>query len=304
MSTSSKLEALQRPFTEKQLVWRAGKTKPEKNIVQALPDYRAQTAQDRLDEVLGEQNWSHSFNEVIVGGALVAVRCRLSLFIDGQWVGKEEVAPLPVSELGADENLKGAYANSLKRAAVHWGVGRYLQGFSMWVAAHPSGKIVEAPGLPANMVPTGSVSAKASEQVVTEPSVQVPMETKAVVAVPPPAKAPVAAVEVILPTKVEAPLPQTVVSTGPTTEVAVPPEGTTSAEPVYMGNGELPSGLSEGETKMVGDLLKRLSLNMPTLVLKDYLTGKGANKLGTAAKAYVFAKIDEVEMSMKAAVAA
>jgi len=80
----------------------------------AYADNRA--IQKRLDDVLGPMNWRNEF-EKTEGGFL----CGLSIRIDGEWITKWD---------GADsshiEKLKGSISNSMKRAAVQFGIGRYL----------------------------------------------------------------------------------------------------------------------------------------------------------------------------------
>lgn len=280
MNNPSVLEALRSPFAEKQVNWRMGRTKPEKNIVQALPDYRAQVAQARLDEVLGEHQWSHGFTEVIVGSQIIAVRCKLSLFIEGQWVAKEDIAPLPVSTpdsgLTADELLKGAYANALKRAAVHWGVGRYLQGYSAWIPSHPSGALVGTPKLPVHMLPAGSIDSPDSTAVSGPVQGAAPVEVVAAVSEP---------VHVATPVKVVAAVSE------PVQVAALVPVG----GPVYLNNGELPEGISDKEKEMIADVLRKLNMNFATEMLRDYLKNKGSSKFCEAAKDYILAKVQEVE---------
>ena len=77
----------------------------------------ARHVMDRLDEVLGPANWEDSYRETPSGRVL----CKLSLNIDGQWISKEDGAGET-----SFEGEKGAISDALKRAAVKWGIGRYL----------------------------------------------------------------------------------------------------------------------------------------------------------------------------------
>ena len=72
--------------------------------------------QDLLDEVCGAGNWQSRF--VDVKGNLF---CEIGIKIDGEWVWK--------SDCGVESNIekeKGESSDSFKRAAVMWGVGRFL----------------------------------------------------------------------------------------------------------------------------------------------------------------------------------
>ena len=82
----------------------------------------ARQVQDRLDSVVGLGNWStHYF--VHPGGA---VECTLTLFgISKADVGYSNNPGDPSRE---DEPLKAAYSDAFKRAAVAWGIGRFLYG--------------------------------------------------------------------------------------------------------------------------------------------------------------------------------
>jgi hypothetical protein len=72
---------------------------------------------ERLDKVVGPANWTNEFREGPGGGVI----CKLSLCLNGVWISKED---------GADrtniEATKGGLSGSMKRAAVQWGIGRYL----------------------------------------------------------------------------------------------------------------------------------------------------------------------------------
>lgn len=76
----------------------------------------ARDVMDILDEVVGPENWKDSFREI--GGKMY---CTLSLRIDGEWVSKEDIGT--PSNMDAD---KGEASDAFKRAAVKWGIGRFL----------------------------------------------------------------------------------------------------------------------------------------------------------------------------------
>lgn len=114
------LRKLATPFPESAVKWRAalcglnGKGEPFALVV---PYVDARAIQDRLDSVVGAENWSAEYRQ----GANNGTMCKLSLRINGQFVSKEDGADL--SEI---EPIKGGISNSFRRASVVWGVGRYL----------------------------------------------------------------------------------------------------------------------------------------------------------------------------------
>lgn len=115
---SDKRTALQAPFEDKDIEWRA-QTSGEKNgkywaLLLAYVTNRA--IQDRLDDVMGIENWRNAYDKAPDGGIL----CGLSLKFD-EWVTKYDGA-----ENTAMEAVKGGLSGAMKRAAVQWGIGRYL----------------------------------------------------------------------------------------------------------------------------------------------------------------------------------
>lgn len=81
----------------------------------------ARDVQDRLDDVVGPENWATSF--FVIDRDAVVVECQLTIY----GVTKADVgyANNPGSDF-EKEPFKAAYSDALKRAAVHFGVGRFL----------------------------------------------------------------------------------------------------------------------------------------------------------------------------------
>lgn len=71
----------------------------------------------RLDDVCGPAHWRNEFREWKGKGVL----CGLSVRVGGEWVTKWDGA-----EDTDIEEIKGGLSGSMKRAAVQWGIGRYL----------------------------------------------------------------------------------------------------------------------------------------------------------------------------------
>jgi hypothetical protein len=85
----------------------------------------ARQVQDRLDAVVGPENWATSYEVIDLGGP--AIECTLTLF----GISKADVGYSNAPEKDDEtEPLKAAYSDAFKRAAVAWGVGRFLYGDS------------------------------------------------------------------------------------------------------------------------------------------------------------------------------
>ena len=102
--------ALKRPFDPRKLKWRKGPGGKE------LVYITARDVMDRLDEAVGMSGWESSYKEV-----MSRVVCELTLCIEGKYITKCDGA-----DDTAIEGAKGALSDALKRAAVQFGVARYL----------------------------------------------------------------------------------------------------------------------------------------------------------------------------------
>jgi hypothetical protein len=119
MDDTKKLEALQAPFDPEDIEWRIQQSGKHDNRiwarVLAYVDNRA--IMDRLDQVLGPANWKNEFRR----DSDKAVMCGISIRVGDEWVTKWDGA-----EETAFEAVKGGLSSAMKRAAVQWGIGRYL----------------------------------------------------------------------------------------------------------------------------------------------------------------------------------
>jgi len=112
--------ALKRPFPVSKLRWRKGGGNKE------LVYITARDVMDRLDEVCGLDGWQTDFD--FIGDRMI---CKLSIRF---YHKTEEVSKFIASWItksdGADdtsiEGAKGGISDALKRAAVQFGIGRYL----------------------------------------------------------------------------------------------------------------------------------------------------------------------------------
>lgn len=127
------LEAeLSEPFLPEQISWRVGSTNAAKDKGMALAYIDARDVMERLDGVVGIANWQVDYPDA--GNGKTA--CKIGIFLDGQWVWKADGAG--DSDIEAE---KGALSDAFKRAAVRWGVGRYLYDVeSPWVELEAAGR--------------------------------------------------------------------------------------------------------------------------------------------------------------------
>lgn len=113
------MESLQAEFPFEQLGWKITHTFESQGrfFAYVAPFVDARAIQDRFDEVFGIDKWQVSYEK----WGEKATKCTISVFLNERWISKED---------GSEESdynaVKGGFSNSLKRAAVLWGVGRYL----------------------------------------------------------------------------------------------------------------------------------------------------------------------------------
>ena len=118
-------EQLASPFDPSEVDWRVGSTTKDKAKGMALCYVDARTVMDRLDTVCGPAGWQ---NRYVLNGTKTV--CEIGIKCDGEWVWKSDGAG--DSDIEAE---KGALSDAFKRAAVRWGIGRYLYNLkSPWVA--------------------------------------------------------------------------------------------------------------------------------------------------------------------------
>lgn len=125
------LTKLATPFDPAKISWRVGSVSEEKRRGMALAYIDARDVMERLDEVCGPANWQCKYSH-----AGTKTICDLGICIDGEWVWKANGAG--DSDFEAE---KGAVSDAFKRAAVLWGVGRYLYSLNTpWVEVEKKGR--------------------------------------------------------------------------------------------------------------------------------------------------------------------
>lgn len=131
---------LAEPFEEDDLEWRCGAATADKSKCLALVYVTNRAIMNRLDEVVGAENWQTAFRRHGDKGVV----CTLSIKISDEWIHKEDGA-----EDSDIESVKGGISDSMKRAAVQWGIGRYLYNAeATWEPAKSVGKSTVLVGRP------------------------------------------------------------------------------------------------------------------------------------------------------------
>jgi hypothetical protein len=136
--------ALAAPFEPKDVKFKPQMVKNNRCLAMAYID--ARLIQDRLDDVLGAENWEDAYKLLPDG----SVMCRLRVKLGDRWITKTDVGS-PSEQPDSGDRLKAAVSDALKRAAVKYGIGRYLYRLpAAWVDYDPVKKqIVQPPQLPA-----------------------------------------------------------------------------------------------------------------------------------------------------------
>lgn len=175
--------ALAEPFEPREVKFKPQSVKNNRCLAMAYID--ARLIQDRLDDVLGVENWTDNYTILNDG----SVMCRLRLKLGDRWITKTDVGS-PSEQPDGGDRLKAAFSDALKRAAVKFGIGRYLYRLpAQWVDYDGVKKqIVQPPQLPAWALPKARRNAQAAQPAKAEAPKLHP-----VAEVPKPAAQPVAA---------------------------------------------------------------------------------------------------------------
>lgn len=110
------LSGLLLAFPQASISWRAQHVTKDGNKALALAYIDARDVMDRFDEVCGMAGWENSYPHA--NGKTV---CSIGIKCGDEWVYKADGAG--DTDVEAE---KGALSDAFKRAAVRWGVGRYL----------------------------------------------------------------------------------------------------------------------------------------------------------------------------------
>src|SRR3954467_10814724 len=136
-------QALSAPFDATEVKFKPQVVQGNRALALAYVD--ARVIQDRLDDVLGVEGWQDEND----GPPDNSVVFRLRLKIGDEWVTKMDVGG-PSEQPDGGDRMKAAFSDALKRAAVKWGIGRYLYSMpTIWADYDPQRKqFVRTPQLP------------------------------------------------------------------------------------------------------------------------------------------------------------
>lgn len=112
------LEGFRDFFTEALVSFKPGVVTQDGKRAMAFAFIDARAVMDRLDTVLGCLRWQDCYDRMDDG----SYRCSLSVLINTTWITKQGMSSIP----GKDDDSKDMESQSLKRAAVKYGIARYL----------------------------------------------------------------------------------------------------------------------------------------------------------------------------------
>lgn len=173
MCNKKLLLELKNPFTPTEIQWRVGSKSKDQKKATALPYINAREIMKRLDDILGLENWQDEYftepprkvrmtqkakwvnnqkqgeDEYYYEEISGRVICKLSIRINKEWITKSDGAG--GTQIGGD---KGAITDAFKRAAVKFGIARYI-GYidTQWVPIDQWGKFTSQPQLPQFALP-------------------------------------------------------------------------------------------------------------------------------------------------------
>lgn len=330
--TTDTLKQLRDKFPESHISWRVGRMNQDRTVGQALPYIDNRLVQNRLDDVLGPQNWTNRFIEVISNNRLMAVRCIIGVNVGGTWVEKEDAAQLDdVGNGNREIAVKGVYSDAMKRAAVQWGIGRYLYDYAAPYVELDNGRLVEAPKLPPELLPAEEAAVRAEElknapapvakpapvkaevkpevkpEVKQEPKVEQKAEPKEqpVKAEQPqehaPADKPVSkAASVLQPETQEAPEQRVAATQEVREQVQEKPAAQPARVADEAGSDERPANLTDEQNALVDDLLTKIE-KLPPKMIRAYIAGpKGQEKLNKEARDFLLARVARKEAALEA----
>lgn len=142
------LARLSAPFEPGEVKFKPAVVQGNRALAMAYID--ARVVLDRLDEVLGPDGWQDEYTVLPDGN----VTCRLSVWCGDGWLVKMDVGG-PSEQPDGGDRMKAAFSDALKRAAVKWGIGRYLYRLpNQWCDYDPQKRsFTRTPGLPPSAIP-------------------------------------------------------------------------------------------------------------------------------------------------------
>lgn len=148
-------EELREPFPPQDIQWRIGQKSKDGKKAMVLPYVTNRAIMERLDQVVGVGNWYPEFRPVDACGEHGMI-CRLTIVINlGDDLGWRTLTREDGASNTKIEPIKGGISDSMKRAAVQFGIGRYLYNLKeSWVVLGDYNRF-EPPSLPIWALPKG-----------------------------------------------------------------------------------------------------------------------------------------------------
>ena len=126
---------LAQPFAPEDLEWRVQTAVADKARGLVVPFVTNRAIQERLDSVVGADNWYNEFkpwhrfttkaknSDKLIDKEVISQLCGIFIYFEDrkEWIGKWDGA-----ENTDIEAVKGGLSDSMKRAAYQWGIGRTL----------------------------------------------------------------------------------------------------------------------------------------------------------------------------------
>ena len=167
--------ALAAPFAPHEIKFRAGSVTQDKTRAMALAYIDARNVEDRLDEVVGTFAWSDQYEPMGVGNETV-ILCTLTVL----GVSKQGFGQLGQAH-GDMSAAKGAESDALKRAAVKFGIARYLYSLpKVWVTYDAQSKQLKGrPDLPSWALPENWQTGTRPPATEQEPGDEPPLKPRA-----------------------------------------------------------------------------------------------------------------------------
>lgn len=155
-------ELLAAPFDSREVRFKPAVVSGNRALALAYVD--ARVIQDRLDDVLGVTGWQDEY-ECLPDGSVV---CRLRLRLGEEWITKMDVGG-PSEQPDEGDRRKAAFSDALKRAAVKFGIGRYLYRLpSQWVEYDSRKRqFAHTPSLPPSALPRPKKAARTEPEAET-----------------------------------------------------------------------------------------------------------------------------------------
>lgn len=128
---------LREPFDPRDVDFRVqGRANEQTGRAQVVAYIDARAVQDRLDAVVGAGNWSFDWQPLVIDkGEVMVAKGTLTIY---------GVSKADAGSASNFEQSLGAVSHCFKRAAVHWGIGRYLYNLPIaWVSVEKGGRIPE-----------------------------------------------------------------------------------------------------------------------------------------------------------------